>query len=261
MNLKTACKKATKLAILSFILIVAGHIIGIIAKFFQISGSQDGAASETLSLISTQLSYRIPALFAKGLVVASFITLLSACSKQQDNPLVNVKTRLRVAVSLIGIPAFFALIGNALFYFTIFQRQPNLNLSLILYQCYYLANTLCVISLFIFAVSYIKKSISSIPIIIATTCHVLAALAMTARLINMLYTQLVFDESQKFGSMSSIFQFASSMFSYTGSFLWLAAVLLFLFAYLKHLPPSQAGVLDPSPEPTPVLSTEESLPG
>jgi hypothetical protein len=41
----------------------------------------------------------------------------------------------------------------------------------------------------------------------------------------------------------------------------LAAELLFLLAWLKQKPlPPEAGVIDPSPEPVPTLSTKAELP-
>ena len=42
----------------------------------------------------------------------------------------------------------------------------------------------------------------------------------------------------------------------------LVAVIIFMLAFVKHRPwPPEAGVLDPSPVPAPVLSAEEPLPG
>jgi hypothetical protein len=79
---------------------------------------------------------------------------------------------------------------------------------------------------------------------------------------NTIYQGLALRNNQYFGNIFSVSWFVRSLFSYTGIFLWLAAILLFLSAWLRdnrQLP--EAGVVEPSPQSLPTLSAEESLPG
>ena len=266
MTLKSACKTAIVLMVISIILILVGQIFSSMMFFSRMSGDQNGWSTAPGGprylpyLILMQLLNSVTALLHPGLLLAGFITLLSACLKRLNNPQANVKKRYIVATVLIGLAALVMTWLTVGFFWNILRHSPPQNLQLGLSLCWYLIATLCAISLCIFAATGIRKIAARTPTVLAIVCHWLMVAVTIAGTANTLHHVLTINSTQHFGPLFSIFWFASSVLSYSGDFLWLAAVLLFLYAYLKNLS-LRAGVIEPLPEPLPTLSAEQSLPG
>jgi len=254
-TLKSACKTAIVLAIISVILILAGRVLTSISVFIQISGAQNGWSAmphtPRYTILVTQLFQIIPIVLYRGLLLAGFITLLSACLKRHNDPQANVRTRFIIAAILTGLGTLITLAQSVSFYYTIFRHSLPMNSQLCLSIAYFITTALCGVTLCVFAAVCASGHIIRTPTIAAIVCHFLRVFIFAAGLINTMYAGLIFLKSpDTYSPMFIASWFAASLSSHIGLFLWLAAVLLFLFAYLKNLPP-QAGVIELSPEPTP----------
>ncbi|MHC5088588.1 MAG: hypothetical protein ACYSOT_03155, partial [Planctomycetota bacterium] len=83
-------------------------------------------------------------------------------------------------------------------------------------------------------------------------------LAAVTLLVTIILGGLIFIS---YGTNAGIFRSIGSAAMSFGYLAILAAELLFLLAWLKQKPlPPEAGVIDPSPEPVPTLSTKAELP-
>jgi hypothetical protein len=266
MNLKKACKTAMILAIISFVLVLAGQICNIFTFFIQVSGTETGWSQMPdvphYSILLTHVISMLPIILIRGLLLAGFITLLSVCLKQQNDPQACVKTRTIVATVLVGLAGLFVLTGSINFISTMFRHHLALHMQATIALSWYLSSLLCTLSLFIFIITNACNTVSQIPAIATIICHLLRAVVMMLSLGNTIYQGLALRNNQYFGNIFSVSWFASSLFSYTGIFLWLTAILLFLSAWLRdNRQPPEAGVVELSPEPLPALSAEEFLPG
>ena len=240
MNLKSACKIAFILAISSIVTILLGQILSTLSFYFLKSGNQShlgwsAPQASQYNILISLLHRSIPTLLQRGLLVAGFITLLSAVSKQQNAPQTNIKTRFTVAATLLGITALLTLISSIFCYVMVIRRQTNFSFNSILYLYWHIINGLCIISLFIFALRQSAQSTSRTPAITAITCYSLKVLLTIINVINLLYTKLTSGHTHFFSPMYKAFCLASSIISYTPApFSGLAAVLLFLYAWLKN---------------------------
>ena len=253
MTLKSACKTATILIVISAILILAGLVFRSMMFFSRIPSDQNGWSATPdgphyiYDIIRMQLFQIIPIVLYHGLLLAGFITLLSACLKRYNDPQANVKTRYIVAAVLIGL----TLIQNVFYFWMTLRHSPPLSLQLGLSLCRHLITALCLISLCIFAAADIRKIAARTPAVLALICHWLLVAVTIAGTVNTLYRGLIFNSNQPFGELFPVFWFAGAFCSHTGTFLQLAAVLIFLLAWLKATKANNIVT-----EPTEVLSLE-----
>ena len=264
MNLKAACKTAIILSIVSFILIVFGQLFSSLMVFWPKISSHNGWAAtpntSNMSLFIMWLTHAFFYLLSPALLITGFITLLSGIRKQQHDAYGSNKKQSIIAAVLFGLAALVIACRTVNFVWIIFRHAPSLNFQYGLSLVWHLIATLCAITLCIFAAVSVKRLNSKTPTLLAVIFHCLLAVIGIAGIGNTLFF-LTSAGAQHIGSVRTVFVFASLVCNQSGTFLRLAAILLFLFAWLKQKPqPPEAGVIDPSPEPVPTLSTKAELP-
>ena len=238
MTLKAACKTAIVLTVISVILILAGRVLSSISFFIQVSGAQNGWSAmphtPRYTILLTQLFQIIPIVLYRGLLLAGFVTLLSACLKQHNDPQANVRTRFIIAAILIGLGTLVTLAQSAGFYYAILRHSLPTNPQVCLSIAYFITTALCGVTLCVFAAVCASGHIARTPAVAAIVCHFLRVFIFAAGLINTVYAGLMFLKSPStYSPMFIVSWFAASLSSHIGLFLWLAAVLLFLLTWLK----------------------------
>jgi len=116
------------------------------------------------------------------------------------------------------------------------RHSPHFDFRFGLILCVQLIAFLCAISLCAFAAINTRKSPVRTPAVLAVVCHWLLALLMVISIGNALFSMtMIMDSPQHLGRLFPVFWLAYSIASYTGNFLRLAAVLIFLTVWLQQL--------------------------
>lgn len=258
MNIKSACKTAIILSIVSMTLKVFGQSFSTLMIVSQMQQHNGGPYLPSFLMLVLHAFWNV---LSPALLIAGFITLLSAYLKQHNDLQANIRSRSVTAAVLMGIGGLLIAFQAISFLNTILRHPIPVNFQYMLSFAWYAISIVSVIALCLFAITMLNKSCSKIPAVTAVICYLLHIVLMIFFLGNTVYQGLGSDSSQFFGELFTVFWFASSVFSFTGGFCWLAAVLMFLFAWPKQKPwPPHTDVLRPNPQPSPILSAEQSLP-
>ena len=224
MNLKTSCKTTILLAISSIVLILAGRLLTLAVFFMKSAGTQDGADK----VILNSLIFILP----PSLQIAGFVTFLSGYLKRLNNP--NTRARRIVGAILIGLAAAAIIMQIVDFLSTSVKANTEMNFQFALRCCRYFAALLCAISLSVFAARSLSRYVTRTPAIAAVICHCLLACIMISVITILVFNSLMFFGGRRVTLLGIIARLAPPTFNCLGTVVWLAAVLTFLFAWIKQ---------------------------
>ena len=226
MNLKSSCKTAILLAIISIVLVLAGRLLALVVFFMKSAGTQDGADE----VIQNSLIFILP----PSLQIAGFVTFLSGYLKRLNTPNTKAKGRRVVGTILIGLAAAAIIMQIVYFLSTSVKANTEMNFQFALRCCRYFAALLCAISLSVFAARSLSRYVTRTPAIAAVICHCLLACIMISVITNLVFSSLMFFGGRRVTLLGIIARLAPPTFNCLGTVVWLAAVLTFLFAWIKQ---------------------------
>ncbi|MHC4291533.1 MAG: hypothetical protein ACYSU8_10665 [Planctomycetota bacterium] len=238
MNLKNISKIAVVVILLSIPLTLIGHVIIHIPMLTQHFHLQN--------LINIGLTILILLLESSG-----FAIFLMAFMKQFSRPMEASNGLFIIAVILILLGAIISMGLNVM---VAVGSYKHLEFSrFVLYTVMWVLAPLSAVFLSMFVFTQMRNS----P---AAKLMAVLALGTTFTLLGLsIISCILTPEMFTHGKLLYII---GMVIMWMGYFIKNAAIILFLLAYLAQRPlPPQSGVVDPSPEPAPVLSAEEPLPG
>ena len=238
MNLKTACIIAFILMAVSILLYMGGSVL-----FYAMLFSHQVHVGSFISPVISVLTFFI--------LSGGFILLLIAIMNRLNKPdSGGAQSLFILAGGLILLATLINLANMAITSVSLFQHLPRTQFFHYLYMVIpsFLAN----LTLGLFAITQAGnisgKSFAAVTLIL----HVILLAIVLINVVRNLPNSFIHS-----GLIQNISNAAMSL----GSLAHLAAIIFFLLMFLMHRPwPPQAEVLDPSPEPLPVLSAEAPLP-
>ena len=237
MNLKTACQTAMVIMLVSIPLNLLGYIL--IYGLMMIEHFQ-------LSTVASALVGLLAFLLQAG----GFLLFLAAILPRFKNPATNTKALVALAGILVLLGGLISIAQSGFHIFALYQHHSLLQFIsyVAIFGCAFLSS-LCV-GIFILTQTGVTSSAKGLAA---------AALVVTLVLYGLVISSYIINFSQYF-NIHSIRISLGSAFMSLGYLVKEAAVLLFLFAWLKHDPsPPEAGVIEPSPEPVPTFSAETDM--
>ena len=233
MNLKSACKTALVLVMVSIILKLIGS-----ALFYIPAIVKDFGGSTIIFLCTMAATTLLPFILQTAGLFIFFIAFMKSLKKITTDP--------TIAFILAGI---LILLGSLITAAFPMRHISFSNIKLMLtFGIIFLSG----LSLSIFIFTLIKKALSAKPLAAVTLGINLASCGL------MIVNQLTFLQAWSQDNILYPISMTISLLSYLSH---QAAIFLFLLTFLKHRPwPPMAGVADDSPDPVPTLSEHASVP-
>lgn len=232
MNLKSVCKTALVLVIVSIILKLIGSAL------FYIPAIVENFGGSTIIFIATiAATTLLPFILQTAGLFIFFIAFMKLLNKITTNP--------TVAFILAGTLIF---LGSLI---AIVFPMRHINFSHIKLMLTFGTIFLSGLSLSIFIFLQVKKALSTKPLAAVTLGINVASCGL------MIINQLTLLQAWSQDNILYPISMTISLLSYLS---YQAAIFLFLLAFLKHRPwPPTAGVADASPDPLPTLSAHADL--
>ena len=231
MNLKTTCKIALVITLVSVLLTMAGHVLIYLPALIR---------HLHFSIIFNAGLGLLASLLKSG----GFALFLLALLQRLKNPVANT-------TPLIALAGILVLLG------TLISMGMSMMHIGMLYKHFPFARFL----LHAATTGFYFLAGAGMGMLILTQISgrsLAKPLAAVTLLVTIILGGLIFIS---YGTNAGIFRSIGSAAMSFGYLAILAAELLFLLAWLKQKPlPPEAGVIDPSPEPVPTLSTKAELP-